>query len=594
MKRQAYKTQESLSSINPRVMYESHNLGTIQVMDNRASTIYQRKLQEKMNDSTANIINPIQRRSNKTGLPDKLKLGIENLSGYSMDDVKVHYNSNKPAQLQAHAYAQGTDIHLAPGQEKQLPHEAWHVVQQKQGRVKPTRQLKSKVNINDDAELEKEADVMGYKALGFSLNSREESAQLKAESVSNDYTIQRRKIKSKGLTVAGEFHTKPKEQRRKEIEFVKYVKGPTAQVWTENKMPGSKTDTSEASELPEHLLLSGIDRIKYYSTMLIAELSRNNTQTMASHISMKISVRAIEDAFGTISGDLRNALSGIEKSGKNDPFLGLQELKRHEFFMTIITSNIGRLEGTEKEEFIKTHPDFLEDLEKFNQLVSSMVAVPEDRNVSHNFVRSKKMNDIANEKKDANGVWLIGQYHVQEIQEQLRGNVHYELLSMNEFNDAMREYLGNKDGGKLVGRLSSKMGEVSASARIIKSSLKFFEYLNDKWDSIRYDQVAEQIDFEVERLIKHTKMLCEIDKKDLEEIELPMDEEEKTKIIEDILKVLKIVKKDLVRVPFLNFVNEYLPNQNKPNFLSLILDSLSKKNFQDLVSDLEKLGSVAK
>lgn len=35
-------------------------------------------------------------------------------------------------------YSQGTDIHIGPGQEKHLPHEAWHVVQQKQGRVKPT------------------------------------------------------------------------------------------------------------------------------------------------------------------------------------------------------------------------------------------------------------------------------------------------------------------------------------------------------------------------------------------------------------------------------------------------------------------------
>jgi hypothetical protein len=78
-----------------------------------------------------------------------------------MDDVKVHYNSSKPAQLNAHAYAQGTDIHVASGQEKHLPHEAWHVVQQKQGRVKPTMQLKAKVNINDDKSLEKEADVMG-------------------------------------------------------------------------------------------------------------------------------------------------------------------------------------------------------------------------------------------------------------------------------------------------------------------------------------------------------------------------------------------------------------------------------------------------
>jgi hypothetical protein len=121
---------------------------------------------------------PIQRKNN-TGLPDNLKSGVENLSGYSMDDVKVHYNSDKPAQLQAHAYAQGNQIHIAPGQEKHLPHEAWHVVQQKQGRVKPTKQLKAKVNINDDEELEKEADVMGAKAMKNSIKN--ENLQLKED-----------------------------------------------------------------------------------------------------------------------------------------------------------------------------------------------------------------------------------------------------------------------------------------------------------------------------------------------------------------------------------------------------------------------------
>jgi hypothetical protein len=114
----------------------------------------------------------VQKKENKTGLPDNLKSGIENLSGHSMDDVKVHYNSDKPAQLNAHAYAQGTDIHIASGQEKHLAHEAWHVVQQKQGRVKPTAQMKNKVNVNDDKGLEKEADVMGIRALSQSKRTR--------------------------------------------------------------------------------------------------------------------------------------------------------------------------------------------------------------------------------------------------------------------------------------------------------------------------------------------------------------------------------------------------------------------------------------
>lgn len=116
---------------------------------------------------------PLQKKENSTGLPDNLKSGIENLSGYSMDDVKVHYNSDKPAQLQAHAYAQGTDIHIASGQEKHLPHEAWHVVQQKQGRVQPTLQMKGNVNVNDDAGLENEADVMGQNAFQFVYNQSE-------------------------------------------------------------------------------------------------------------------------------------------------------------------------------------------------------------------------------------------------------------------------------------------------------------------------------------------------------------------------------------------------------------------------------------
>ncbi len=126
-------------------------------------------------------------KKNKTGLPDKLKSGIENLSGDSMDDVKVHFNSDKPAQLSAHAYAQGTDIHLAPGQEKHLPHEAWQVVQQKQGRVKPTSQMKDKVNVNDDLGLENEADVMGQKA------------QLKDLDDSRPTTLQKAQDKSRSM-----------------------------------------------------------------------------------------------------------------------------------------------------------------------------------------------------------------------------------------------------------------------------------------------------------------------------------------------------------------------------------------------------------
>jgi hypothetical protein len=127
--------------------------------------------EDELQMKSANVVSEVSQRkdnatpeTNYTGMSDSLKTGIEYLSGFSMDDVKVHYNSGKPAQLNALAYAQGTDIHIAPGQERHLPHEAWHVVQQKQGRVRPTMQMKGGINVNDDKGLENEADVMGEKA----------------------------------------------------------------------------------------------------------------------------------------------------------------------------------------------------------------------------------------------------------------------------------------------------------------------------------------------------------------------------------------------------------------------------------------------
>jgi len=119
-------------------------------------------------------------RTNTTGLPDVLKSGVERLSGVSLDNVNVHYNSAQPAQLNALAYAQGNDIHIAPGQEQHLPHEAWHVAQQAQGRVRSTMQMKGGVPVNDDKGLEHEADVMGRAAVRWGRN-----ASTQAENQSN-------------------------------------------------------------------------------------------------------------------------------------------------------------------------------------------------------------------------------------------------------------------------------------------------------------------------------------------------------------------------------------------------------------------------
>ncbi len=117
-------------------------------------------------------------KKNQTNMPDHLKTGVENLSGLSIDDVRVHYNSNKPAELMALAHTEGTDIHVGPGQEHSVPHEAWHVIQQKQERVKPTTEEWGQP-LNNSPDLEQEADVMGAKALNQSLRTTGEDTSLR-------------------------------------------------------------------------------------------------------------------------------------------------------------------------------------------------------------------------------------------------------------------------------------------------------------------------------------------------------------------------------------------------------------------------------
>lgn len=143
---------------------QQETVSAIDFHKSNPSNIFQFAVHKGSQQSTDIGSSIIQKKPNLTGLPDSLKNGIESLSGYSMDDVKVHYNSSEPAHLQSLAYAQGRDIYVAPGQEKHLGHEAWHIVQQKQGRVAPTMQMDS-ININNDAVLEREADIMGAKAI---------------------------------------------------------------------------------------------------------------------------------------------------------------------------------------------------------------------------------------------------------------------------------------------------------------------------------------------------------------------------------------------------------------------------------------------
>jgi hypothetical protein len=144
-------------------------------------------------------------------LPERLQRVLEYLSGYDMGDVRVYYASPWPARVGARAFVLGREIHLSPGAEDALEHEAWHVVQQKRGTVHATGVARfddtrlGVVGFNDDEVLELEAELMGRIARSF---------VMRRDAIPGGWTLRfspiRRPVLQKHTTVMGVAYA-PKE-----------------------------------------------------------------------------------------------------------------------------------------------------------------------------------------------------------------------------------------------------------------------------------------------------------------------------------------------------------------------------------------------
>lgn len=99
-----------------------------------------------------------QSSSGGTPLADAMRAKFERQFSMSMDDVRVHYNSDEPAKFDAGAYTYGSHIFIGPSQEKLLEHEIGHVVQQKRGVVRPTGREHG-LAVNRSPVLEHSADT---------------------------------------------------------------------------------------------------------------------------------------------------------------------------------------------------------------------------------------------------------------------------------------------------------------------------------------------------------------------------------------------------------------------------------------------------
>lgn len=386
----------------------------VQNAQNSVESSKSAQLVKKAEAFSASKQSPIQRKANTTGLPDQLKSGIESLSGISMDNVKVNFNSSKPAQLQAHAFAQGEQIHIAPGQEKHLPHEAWHVVQQKQGRVKATRQLKGKVKINDDAGLEREADQMGSKAMNAGKGNA--TAQLK-EISSGDSPAQLVEWSKNKLNVVGEQHLESGEQRAEERKYFHALVGGV--YLEENElMVQSKNAQGNATQTPADptvlRALTGLHDI----VQRLHDLNRDDPPSAESilnygfrlHISVTPLIDLVlghwQDSQGVrYPGNLSQQETATRDNHHAGRFAALQTIKTD-------LNTLAALKNQKISAEVRARA-----IELYNQIRAQIRLLTPNLMEKANLdkLRSKRMHEAANTHANLVGVWKIGNDHVDDI-----------------------------------------------------------------------------------------------------------------------------------------------------------------------------------
>ncbi len=127
--------------------------------------------------------NPMKKNES---LPEDLQENMENSFGQDFTNVHIQKHSQVAVDLNARAFTKGDLVHFAPGEfnpdsvkgQNLIGHEFTHVAQQRNGVVKPTSRTGKGLILNDDKELEREADIFGKKAVNGELVPKYQSSSL--------------------------------------------------------------------------------------------------------------------------------------------------------------------------------------------------------------------------------------------------------------------------------------------------------------------------------------------------------------------------------------------------------------------------------
>jgi hypothetical protein len=361
---------------------------------------------------------------NQTGIPDTMKTRFENLSGLSFDDVRVHYNSGKPAQLQALAYTQGNQVYVASGQERHLGHELGHVVQQKQGIVQQTKSING-FAVNDNPVLEREAGFFGTRASA--------PIQLLYKGLPSKYSpevYQFASLASNKLNVAGEYHGESEPRRNSENTFCRKKIG-TKNYWTEHEFTYAKIKDPNAKSAPSAdlfllRLLQSISIIDRYIKIINPDITKATPRARENLYSYSLMMvydinRAIlrEDGFELNENQLA-AIKKIRIPAKN-----VYEATIH-YKGSPTPENFNILEIAYNNFIVEydTNKAFLSERKEQEDIA---------------LARSTAMHTAANDQASQRGVWKIGNQHVIDIKAMFK-EIRYNILSRDEFQAEYKEW----------------------------------------------------------------------------------------------------------------------------------------------------------
>lgn len=193
------KKHNSLEDISSRsIQEESEGTQENSFVDQSSEMLEQQAFEAAVSNSPEmledltwqNSIYQQEKQTNQTGIPDATKLALEQQTGLDLSEVRVHYNSDKPALVHALAYTEGLNIYLASGAEDYLEHELWHVIQQMRGEVSATEIIGGK-QVDTSPTKEIEADEQAQQIQSTTTN--ETRGPLQQMTITNK-VIQRQEI----------------------------------------------------------------------------------------------------------------------------------------------------------------------------------------------------------------------------------------------------------------------------------------------------------------------------------------------------------------------------------------------------------------